>query len=307
MMLADTHPPATRAPATAAMASMAATPFQCMTNILLHQGCDWAALPAGSRPSGEPEPPPRAGRCYRSCALVGSSRTIAQPADCLCRKASARSRRFKSGTHRHGVGQGQSGTPSHRLGAGLVAAGVEEQREGEQSGRGDRPQQQHGLLPAQARVEAARLWEDCAPARVPPGAARTGWWPPAPHSDLLACRHLLVCGQPAEDVQHGSQPGVRTGLTVRNGAQGLPLWFVEAHHHHVQGGGMSCAGPGCMSLVKAVLRGWCLWGLRWVSCGLRPARCGSVAGAAVRAHTRRHGRGFAGRPAPGWRVRASRR
>jgi hypothetical protein len=36
----------------------------------------------------------------------------------------------------------------------------------------------------------------------------------------LACRHLLACGQPAEDVQHGSQPWVRTSQAVRNGAQG---------------------------------------------------------------------------------------
>ena len=75
------------------------------------------------------------------------------------------------------------------------------------------------------------------------------------HPDLLAYRHLLACGQPAEDVQHGSQPGVRTSKAVLNGAQGLPLWFVEAHHHHVRGWGMGSAGPGCMSLVKTVLRG----------------------------------------------------
>src|SRR5215468_3604324 len=47
---ADTHPPVTRAPTTAAMASMAATRFVCMTNIPLHQGWwDWAALTADSR------------------------------------------------------------------------------------------------------------------------------------------------------------------------------------------------------------------------------------------------------------------
>src|SRR6516165_12158386 len=37
LVAADTHPPVTRAPATAAMASMAATRFLCMTNIPLHQ------------------------------------------------------------------------------------------------------------------------------------------------------------------------------------------------------------------------------------------------------------------------------
>src|SRR6266849_9605133 len=93
--------------------------------------------------------------------------------------------------------------------------------------------------------------EGYTPARVPPGGARTGGGRlPAPYPDLLACRHLLACGQPAEDVQHGSQPGVRTSKAVLNGAQGLPLWFVEAHHHHVRGWGMGSAGPGCMSLVK---------------------------------------------------------
>src|SRR5580704_13972513 len=70
---ADTHPPTTRAPATAAMASMAATRFRCMTNILLHQGCDWAALTAGSRPSGEPEPPFAHGQVLPIMCACGSS------------------------------------------------------------------------------------------------------------------------------------------------------------------------------------------------------------------------------------------
>ena len=46
---------------------------------------------------------------------------------------------------------------SHRPGAGVVAAGGEGQRGGEQCGGDDGPQQQHGLLPAQPRVQAARL------------------------------------------------------------------------------------------------------------------------------------------------------
>jgi hypothetical protein len=54
-----------------------------------------------------------------------------------------------------------------------VAAGVEDQRDGEQSGGDDDPQQQNGLLPAQARVQAARLREGYALAPVPPGAAPT--------------------------------------------------------------------------------------------------------------------------------------
>jgi len=79
---------------------------------------------------------------------------------------------------------------------------------------------------------------------------------------LFACRHLLACGEPTEDVQHGGQPGVRTRQAIRNGAQGLRLWFGEAHHH-VQGWGMSSADSGCMSLVKTVLGGWCRGGSGW--------------------------------------------
>jgi hypothetical protein len=70
------------------------------------------------------------------------------------------------------AGQGRGAHCSHRPDAGLVAIGVEGQRDGEQSGGDDSPQQQHGLLPAQARVEAARLREGYAPARAS-GAART--------------------------------------------------------------------------------------------------------------------------------------
>ena len=49
-----------------------------------------------------------------------------------------------------------------------MAAGVEDQRDGEHPGGDDGPQQQHGLLPAQARVQSARLREGSAPARMPP-------------------------------------------------------------------------------------------------------------------------------------------
>src|SRR6516165_8935932 len=130
LVAADTHPPVTRAPATAAMASTAATRFLCMTNIPLHQG---AALTAGS----------------------------------------------SRGMRRHAVGRGRGARRSHRLDAALVAAGAKDQRDGEQPGGDDDPQQHHGLLHAQARV--------------PPGAARTvGRRPPAPYPDLLACRHLLA-------------------------------------------------------------------------------------------------------------------
>ena len=53
-----------------------------------------------------------------------------------------------------------------------MAAGVEDQRDGEHYGGDDGPQQQHGLLPAQARVPSARLREGSALAWVPP---RRGW------------------------------------------------------------------------------------------------------------------------------------
>ena len=49
-------------------------------------------------------------------------------------------------------GRAEGHAVSHRLDAGLVAAGVEDQRDGDQCGGDDDPQQQHGLLPAQARV-----------------------------------------------------------------------------------------------------------------------------------------------------------
>ena len=42
-------------------------------------------------------------------------------------------------------------------------------------------------------------------------------------AEMTAPSTSMACGQPAEDGQHGSQPGVRTGQAVRNGAQGLPL------------------------------------------------------------------------------------
>jgi len=66
-----------------------------------------------------------------------------------------------------------------------VAAGVEDQRDGEQCGGDDGPQQWHGLLPAQARVQPARLREGYDPARMPPGVARTaGCRPPAPYTNF---------------------------------------------------------------------------------------------------------------------------
>ena len=83
-----------------------------------------------------------------------------------------------------------------------------------------------------SRAYRRRKREGYTPARIPPGAARTvSGRPPAPHPGLLAYRHLLAGGQPAEDGQHGRQEGVRTGQAVRNGAPGLRLWFGEAHHH----------------------------------------------------------------------------
>src|SRR5579875_2996828 len=60
-----------------------------------------AARPGVARRSAAHRP----GRCCRSCALIGPSGTIAQPAGCLCGKAFARSRRLSSGMHRHAVGR----------------------------------------------------------------------------------------------------------------------------------------------------------------------------------------------------------
>src|SRR5262245_12660787 len=78
LVVAETHPPATRAPANTAMASMAATRYRCMTNIPLHQGCDWAALTAGSPPGGEPEPPFARGPVLSIMCAYRSRGTIAQ-------------------------------------------------------------------------------------------------------------------------------------------------------------------------------------------------------------------------------------
>src|SRR5262249_16744700 len=103
------------------------------------------------------------------------------------RRASASAR---AGLRREG---GRGARRSQRPGAGRGAAGGEGQRGGEQCGGDDRPQHQQGLRPAPARVQAAGLRESYAPARVPPGAARTGR-PPAPHPGLLPGRHLLAGG-----------------------------------------------------------------------------------------------------------------
>src|SRR5215469_11588109 len=79
LVAADTHPPVTRTPANAAMASTDTNRVLCMTRLPLHQGCDWVALTAGSRPSGEPELPFAGGRCCRSCALVGPAERLRSP------------------------------------------------------------------------------------------------------------------------------------------------------------------------------------------------------------------------------------
>ena len=60
----------------------------------------------------------RAGRCCRSCALVGPANDCA-----ACRLSARESLREKpgltSGTHRHAVGKGRGARRSHRLDAGL--------------------------------------------------------------------------------------------------------------------------------------------------------------------------------------------
>ena len=61
------------------------------------------------------------------------------------------------------------------------------------------------------RVQSALLREAYAPAQMAPGTARMeGCRPPAPHPDLLAGRHLLADGQPAEMVSKEANLGVRT-------------------------------------------------------------------------------------------------
>src|SRR5262249_48326742 len=61
-----------------------------------------------------------------------------------------------SGNQGRAVGGKRGALRSDRLDAGVVAAGVEEQCGDEQCGGGDGPQQQDGLLTAQAQVRPAR-------------------------------------------------------------------------------------------------------------------------------------------------------
>src|SRR5262250_1368559 len=84
VVAAETQPPVTRAPATAARASVAATRFRCMTSLPLRQGCDWAALTAGSRPGGGPGPPFARGPVLPIMCACGSGGTIAQLVGCRC-------------------------------------------------------------------------------------------------------------------------------------------------------------------------------------------------------------------------------
>src|SRR6516225_9058520 len=94
LVAADTHPAATRAPANTAMASMAATRFLCMTNLPLHQGRDWAALRAGSQPSGEPEPP------FARAGVADHVRLSVRLTNCAaCRRSVRESLREKPQVH----------------------------------------------------------------------------------------------------------------------------------------------------------------------------------------------------------------
>src|SRR5215831_7433094 len=93
----------------------------------------------------------RAGRCCRSCALVGLEERLPS----LPAVGAGRPRR-KRRVHQLGRagmlwGGGRWARRSDRLDAGLGAAGAEDERDGEQCGGDDRPQQQQGLLSAQAR------------------------------------------------------------------------------------------------------------------------------------------------------------
>src|SRR5215469_16421551 len=89
--------------------------------------------------------------------------------------------------------------------------------------------------------------------RAPPGAARAVDSPP-PHLDLLARRHLLARGQPAEDDQHRGQRGIRASQAILNGAQGLPLPFAHAHYGPsvaAAGWRPGAAGGACVSVAGA--------------------------------------------------------
>src|SRR5215467_12294462 len=90
LVVAETHPPVTRVLANTAMASMAATRFLRMTDLPLHQGCDWVALTAGSQPGGEFGPPFARGPVLPVMCACRSRGTIAQLVGCRCGKASAR-------------------------------------------------------------------------------------------------------------------------------------------------------------------------------------------------------------------------
>jgi len=115
-------------------------------------------------------PAPPAGPAGKAAALnpARSCRTLGSTGRASCAAAPVISARGASASARAGMLRdgGRRARRSHRPGAGLVAAGVEGQRGGEQCGGDDRPQHQHGLLPAQPRAQAARLRAGCAPARV---------------------------------------------------------------------------------------------------------------------------------------------
>src|SRR6516225_8614049 len=81
---AETHPPVTRTPANAATASTDTNRVLCMTRLPLHQGDDWVALTAGSRPSGEPELP------FARAGVADHVRLWVQLNDCAVRRLSVR-------------------------------------------------------------------------------------------------------------------------------------------------------------------------------------------------------------------------
>ena len=97
-------------------------------------------------------------------------------------------------------------------------------------------QQHHGLLPAEARVPSARLREGDAPARGATGRGADGGLPIRPRRTRISRVPASPrCSQRLKMLSWKPTWWSEPARGRPDGAQGLPLWFVEAHHHHVRG------------------------------------------------------------------------